>query len=129
MRRTLCVIALLSATVCGSAFADPWTDQASGLSFTTPAGWSAVQAPSTSVTYVRTQGTADAGTQECHFLAKPRPETADASPYRTRVAGREPVAESVWAGMTTAIRPVFNGIDARFAEARLDETQFWPIQF
>jgi hypothetical protein len=119
--------ALAVLAVSGAAHADPWSDEMSGLSVTLPEGWGAAITPTTSLTYVRAAH--GSGAQECHFLVKPRAETADASPYRVRLAGREAISEATWTSMTTAIRPVFSGTNAQLAETKLDEDPFWPIQF
>jgi hypothetical protein len=126
MRRILRA-AVLFVAMTGIAHAQPWTDEMSGLSVELPQGWGAAVAPTTNVTYVRTVS-GDAA-QECHFLAKPRPATAEASPYRVRLAGREPVTDATWTSMTSVIRPVFADVEAQLDQTRIDEDPFWPIQF
>jgi len=117
----LASLALLAAT---PVSAQPFTDYTARLALELPDQWTAAPATVTRIPYVR----ASAGSNECHFVVVPRPATQDAEPARVRLAGRELLAESVWARMPPALPRVF-APDSTIQETRVDETPFWPIQF
>jgi hypothetical protein len=122
--RGLIALAALITLAATPAAAQPFTDYTARLALELPDQWTVAPTAMTRMPYVR----ASSGTNECHFIVVARPATQDAEPYRVRLAGRELLAEPVWARMPPALPRVF-APDATVQTTRVDETPFWPIQF
>lgn len=122
--RGLYLILCLTLASATSATAQPYADYASKIAFQAPDGWTVAPPALTRIPYI----VASAGPKECHFLAVPRPATAETPPYDVRLVGREAIAPEVWTRMPSALPRVF-GQNAAVTSTRVDEAPFWPIQF
>lgn len=122
--RGLMALASLVVLAATPAAAQPFTDYTARLALELPEQWTVAPSAMTRMPYVR----ASSGTNECHFIVVARPATQDAEPYRVRLAGRELLAEPVWARMPPALPRVF-APDSTVQSTRVDETPFWPVQF
>ncbi len=106
------------------AAAQPWSDPMARLALDVPDQWNVAPSGMTRMPYVRMSS----GTNECHFVVVARPATQDAEPARVRLAGRELLADAVWARMPPALPRVF-APDSTVQSTHVDATPFWPIQF
>ena len=123
MRILLAALAVSLAAV-GSAAAGPWSDPATGVSFTTPDGWTVTQPHVEGVNYMVAKDAA----HECHVLQIAHPETASITPDRIRAAGLTPIASTAWTALPIALPTVFTSNDGSYVSSNVDTHGFWPLQ-
>lgn len=112
--------------VAGTAQAAEFSDSEGRMKFDAPAGWATTQEHSEGFSYVVT-GTAN---NECHFLARPNPGTANAAAEAVRRTASDDAqfGADQWTRVANSISPVFPGSSAQFVSRSTDTSGFWPIQ-
>ncbi|UPT61664.1 MAG: hypothetical protein M0D54_14820 [Hyphomonadaceae bacterium JAD_PAG50586_4] len=126
----------LAAALCvgmtfgGVAAAREWTDPAGRLKFDAPNSWATTQErgqnPGDTFTYV-ISGTAN---NECHFIAQPSPNTANASVAAVRRAAQDPArfTTEFWTTTLNGVANVFPGNSAAVNSTAIETDGAWPIQ-
>lgn len=121
--RTIIAAAIAMIAFTGQASSEPWSDEASHLSFVVPAGWNVRRLPAEGITYIL----ADSGSKECHVLAPQRPETGEILPERIRAGSEAPIGDAAWAAIPSALPSVF-APDAAVTQSSVDASGYWPAQ-
>lgn len=126
--RILALAAILGVGLClGAAEAREYRDPAGRIVFDAPANWPVTveQAPA-DTTYL-IAGNDD---NECRFIVRSSPNTANASPYDIWRTGKDDgqFTEAFWVSQANAIQRIFPNNSAVHASHARDDSGFWPMQ-
>lgn len=126
--RTLALAAAIVVAMGGVAAADTWSDPNGRFTFDKPNGWTVSVEHSQNYSYV----IAGNANNECQFVAKPNPNSANSHPWDVRrtaaMDADGPFTEQSWTALGNSISPIFPNNSAHFVSRSVDTSGFWPVQ-
>lgn len=127
--RWLALAAIAGLSIATAAEARVWSDPAGRVTFDAPNGWVTSQekgaAAGDTFSYMIT-GNAN---NECHVIASPNPNTANATAEAVRRAGANAATfnDDFWVRSANGIGTVFPNNSATVQSTSLETEPFWPI--